>query len=512
MQGPTSRRQDRRSRAAVRLGMLSLPLLSLLSLLPLVGGGCSDAPAGRSIVIITLDTVRADHLGSYGYPLPTSPRMDELARRGVLFEAAYAPMPQTLPSHATLFTGHGPRVHGAVENAYVMAEGTRSLAQMLEQRGYETAAFIAARILDDTTGIERGFATFDLPTGVARDKQHPVERRADAVTDSALAWALTRHTKGKPFLLWAHYYDAHGPWEPVAWRIPRDGVREQVERRKEFSALPHESTEDAVGLKDVITMWHGYDNEVAEVDAQVGRLLAGLEQRGMLKDALIVIVGDHGEGLMEHDEKGHGVSVFEELMHVPLIVAAPPGVLPARRVAEPVRMEDLLPTLLDLADLGERPAGLPGLNLAPELRAGGALPVRPVFVERPHYTADGERYRRALSHGWGFGLMAGVIDGTEKLVRYPDDSQQLYDLAADPDELVDHAAQRPEVVERLGRLLDGWLARYPVTDLGSVQDISPERAEILQALGYLGDESGATAPGGEAQDAEAQDGEAKQGG
>jgi arylsulfatase A-like enzyme len=402
----------------------------------------------------------------------------------VLFEAAYAPMPQTLPSHATLFTGHGPRVHGAVENAYVMAPHARTLAQILEQRGYQTAAFIAARILDDTTGIERGFQTFDLPTGVARDAQHPVERRADSVTDSALAWALARHQRGKPYLLWAHYYDAHGPWEPAALRVPRDGVRRQVEQRKEFAGLSAQGTADALGLKDVVTMWHGYDNEVAEVDAQVGRLLAGLARRGMLDDAVIVVVGDHGEGLMEHDEKGHGVNVFEELMQVPLIVVLPEGELVARRVATPVRMEDLLPTLLALTGAPASAPGLPGLDLAPALRAGGDPPARPVFVERPHYTEDGERSGRALVHGWGFGLMAGVIDGTDKLVRYPDDSQQLFDLAADPDELVDRAAADPERVARLAALLDGWLARYPLDAGDAAHEISPERAEILKELGY----------------------------
>jgi arylsulfatase A-like enzyme len=212
--------------------------LGLAVALALSAAGCGGEAPGRSVVIITLDTVRADHLGCYGYAPPTPPGVDALAQRGILFENAYAPMPQTLPSHATLFTGLSPRRHGALENAYALSGAAETLAELLSDRGYQTAAFIGARILDDTTGMEQGFDVFDQPTGVARDKQHPVERRADSVTDSALAWALTRHTNGKPYLLWAHYYDAHGPWEPAARRVTREAVREQVVQRKEFLSLP----------------------------------------------------------------------------------------------------------------------------------------------------------------------------------------------------------------------------------------------------------------------------------
>jgi arylsulfatase A-like enzyme len=447
---------------------------------------CGGQPAGKSIVVITLDTTRSDHLGCYGYPLPTSPNIDALAKQGVLFEQAYAPMPQTLPSHSTLFTGLPPRAHLALENAHVLRQGIGTLAETLAGRDYETAAFIGSRVLAQGTGIERGFTVFDEPTGVQRDIQHEVERSATAVTDSALSWALARHFAAKPFLLWAHYYDPHGPYEPREQRIPAAAVEPLVKKHSEFQTL------SADALKDTESIWFGYDNELAAMDAQVGRLVKGLRQRKMLDDAIIVVVGDHGEGLMEHGEKSHGTTLYQELMLVPLILVLPDGKGAGTRVKTVVQMQDLLPTILDLAGLAGAGGELPGVNLATSLRAGGEPAPRPVFFERPYFDPAGLRAGRALAHGWGFGEMAGVVDGRDKLIRLPPDPQtkavvcQLYDLAADPDELHDVAAEHPETVARLSAMLDAWLARWPIDENADAPALSPERQEDLERLGYTG--------------------------
>jgi arylsulfatase A-like enzyme len=469
-----------------------------------VAAGCGQ-PAGKSIVVITLDTTRADHLGCYGYPLPTSPNIDALSQQGVLFEQAYAPMPQTLPSHSTLFTGLPPRAHLALENAHVLRQGIGTLAESLAARDYETAAFIGSRVLAKGTGIERGFAVFDEPTGVQRDIQHEVERSATAVTDSALSWALARHFAAKPFLLWAHYYDPHGPYEPREQRIPAAAVEPLVKQHSEFQAL------SADALKDTESIWFGYDNELAAMDAQVGRLLKGLRQRKMLEDTVIVVVGDHGEGLMEHGEKSHGTTLFQELMLVPLIVVLPDGSHAGTRIKAVVQMQDLLPTILDLAGLAGAGGELPGVDLATSLRAGAEPAPRPVFIERPYYDPDSPRASRALSHGWGFGEMAGVVDGKDKLIRLPPDPQtqavvsQLYNLSADPDELHDVAAEHPETVARLSAMLDAWLARWPVDENGEAPVLSPERQEDLERLGYTGGRRAQAPP----QDAPPQDEKAK---
>jgi len=473
-------------RATASVPALGLALLWALALLAAPGCG---KPAGKSLVIITLDTTRADHLGCYGYPLPTSPNIDALAKQGVLFEQAYAPMPQTLPSHATLFTGLPPRRHKALENAHILAPDITTLAEMLSDRDYETAAFIGARVLDDSTGMQRGFSVFDMPTGKARDVQHPVERRGDAVTDSALSWALARHFAAKPFLMWVHYYDPHGPYEAREQRIALDQVEPLVRRQAEFKDLAPQE------LHDVAAIQCGYDNELAYMDAQVGKLLHGLRQRKMLDDAIVVVVGDHGEGLMEHGEKSHGATIYQELMLVPLIIVLPDGSRAGTRVKAPVQMQDLLPTLLDLACLagtgGGAAGGLPGVDLSAAVRLGNEPAPRPIVFERPYYTPEGIRGGRALAHGWGFGELAGVVVGDEKLIRLPPDEtgtvkQQLFDLKADPDELRDIAGERPEAVARLSALLDEWLARYPVKEDEAAPTLTPEREEDLRRLGYLG--------------------------
>ena len=465
----------------------------LASVAASLAAGCGGK-RGSSVLLITLDTTRADHLGCYGYPLPTTPNIDALAAKGVVFEQAYAPMPQTLPTHATLFTGLPPRAHKAVENAHPLPEGLATLAETLAARDYETAAFIGSLVLDESTGIARGFTVYDQPKGVQRDIQHEVERSAAAVTDSALSWSLARHFSAKPFLLWAHYYDPHGPYEPREQRIPAQAVEPQVRQHAELGALAPDA------LRDTAAIWFGYDNELAYMDAHVGRLLKGLEQRKMLDDTVVVVVGDHGEGLMEHGEKSHGATLFQELMLVPLIVVLPDGSRGGTRIQGVVQIQDLLPTILDLAGHADAAGGHPGLNLAPAIRGGGELPARPVFFERPYYVPDSLRGGRALAHGWGFGEMAGVVDGHDKLIRLPPDPQtkrvasQLYDLAADPDELRDLAAERPDTVARLSALLDEWLARYPMDGEVEAPLLSAEHEAALNALGYAGGDDG----GGEA--------------
>ncbi len=448
------------------------------ALLPLLLAACGEpVPQGPSLLVITLDTTRADVLGCYGSPLGATPRLDRLAGESVQLERAYAPMPQTLPSHATLFTGLSPRRHGAVENARVLDPDVETLAGDLARRGWDTAACIGALVLEQGTGIERGFAHFDQPQGVARDSQHPVERRAAAVTDAALWWAGRRADPSRPYLLWVHYYDPHGPYEPAQERVPLAAVRAEVERRER--AAPGELS--GAELPEIARLWHGYVNEVAEVDAQVGRLLDGLRERGLLERTAVLVVGDHGEGLMEHGEKGHGATIHEELMRVPVLLSAP-GVAPAR-AAGALELQDLLATAYEAAGLGTPPAGAEGRSRWPEIRGTRPWTPQPLVVERPFYLPGGERALRADAHDYGFGLLAAVVLGDEKLLREPDGRERLFDLAADPAELVDLAERRPQSRARLAALLDQWLKDHPPPGDGA--EVSDERREVLRQLGYV---------------------------
>jgi len=471
-EAPEARMDTMRNRCGRRLR--AWPLLAVL----LTVLGCSGRPEGRNVVVITLDTTRTDHLSMYGFPGKISPTLQALADRGIVFDQAYTPMGQTLPVHASLFTGRTPRAHGALENHNELSADAETLAEVLGARGYQTAAFIGALVLDDTTGLVQGFDVYDEPRGEAVDAQHPPERRADAVTDAAISWTLTDYEADRPFLLWAHYYDPHGPFDAPESSVPPAAVRRQMKQHaREFGAEP---PEDYVGLRQA------YADEIAWTDREVGRLLAGLESAGMMENTIVVVVSDHGEGLMEHGEKGHGVNVFEELMRVPLIVAAPDGELAGSRVAGRVLVEDLMPTMLNLAGHGEAAPESDGLDLMPSLRGESALRDRPVFVERPHYSRERIAWRSSKQRQYEYGVLVGVIAGDEKLVRQPDGSEALYDLLADPDELADLAADRPGSVQRLSGLLDDWIARYPVGEVGAASALSDERLRALAELGYGG--------------------------
>jgi arylsulfatase A-like enzyme len=445
--------------------------------------GCGARPAGRSIVVITLDTTRADHLSAWGYPARTSPAIDALAARGILCEQAFAPMPQTLPSHATMFTGLQPRSHGALENHYVLPEEVQTLAELLAGRGYDTAACIAAAVLDRSTGMAQGFLSFDEPQGVARSEQHPVERRGDAVTDAALAWALSRRDADRPFLLWAHYYDPHGPFEAPVSAVPLA----PVEARVQALAPCFEDVEG--GLSAVAQLWWEYDNELAYADGQVQRLLDGLAAQGLLEDTVIAVVGDHGEGLHQHGQKHHGVTLHEEVMRVPFVLVAPDGELAGTRLARPVSLADLAPSLLTLAGLAPMPGARDGEDLLAALRAGrsddGAR-VQPVFSERPHYSREWLARRGTARKSYEWGIVAAVRVGDDKLIRDTDGSCRLYDLAADPHELYDLSAAPAAAgtVARLSRALDDWIAAHPAPEPGADAHSDAERDQALRQLGY----------------------------
>ncbi len=462
---------------AVAVAVAACMLLTVLA-------GCGPGrPAGRNIVVITLDTTRADHVSAYGYPPRTTPHADALAVKGMLFEQAYAPMPQTLPSHSSMFTGLMPRHHGALENHDVLPDTVQTLAEVLRERGYDTAACIAAAVLDHTTGIQQGFATFDEPHGIAKNSQHPVERRGDAVTDAALAWAQSARDRDKPFFLWAHYYDAHGPFEAPDDSVPLPIVEAQV------SALAGAFTDSELDLKSIARLWCAYDNEIAYADEQVHRLLSGLAAEGLLDNTVIAIVGDHGEGLMQHGEKGHGVLIFEEALKVPFLLVAPDGELAGTRLERPVHVADLTPSLLTLAGLAPMPGPQDGEDLVTALRsgrAGSADDAAPVFSERPHYSKERLAWRNGASERFAWGLVAGVRLGKDKLIRDTDGSIALFDLVDDPHELHDLGADPASAAtrERLTRALNDWLAAHPAPEPGSHAEPDDERNQALRQLGY----------------------------
>ena len=435
-------------------GMLASVLLSC-------GGPGPVAPpsrAGMPVILITLDTVRADHLGAYGGRNAISPAFDRWAARGILFEQAGTAAPLTLPAHATLLTGVLPPEHGLRVNGHGRLPSTiRTLAETFRDAGYRTGAFVSSTVLAPWHGLDRGFEVYDA------EMPAPGERTAAVTVERALAWLRT--VQEEPFFVWVHLYDAHAPYRPPE------------PYRSLFRREP-------------------YDGELAFIDAEMGRFLDALPVspaadrtgpgRADRRGAILCIVGDHGEGLGAHGEREHGLLLYEATLRVPLILAAP-GLAPGR-VTVPVSTAQVAPTLVELAGLGSRAAaGLP-LNPPREdapVRSAGDGPPSPAPEESPVYS---ESLLGQADYGWS--PLHSLRRGRWKVVRGRYAS--LYDLNSDPDEHLDlldtephesgAVARAPVLLAELDRLL---AARGPGGDtrLERPRDGAPDD---LRSLGYLG--------------------------
>ena len=301
------------------------------------GNAAIDGRSGRhpNVVLVTIDTLRADHVGSYGNAAAATPNLDALAARGVRFQTAVAHVPLTGPSHASILTGLTPLAHGFRDNGgYALGTAVKTAAEDFRAAGYRTAAFVSGFPLDRRFGFDRGFETYDdhLPRGNDRRRTPYVERRGDATTDAVLRWFSAPPAPAAPFFLWVHYYDPHAPYEPPGELAGR------------FRDAP-------------------YDGEIAFVDTQLGRLVQALEQKGAMAGTVLLVTADHGESLGEHGEGTHGIFVYDATLRVPFILAGP-GVAAGRAAATVARGIDVLPTLLDYAGLSASPA-LEGRSLRP---------------------------------------------------------------------------------------------------------------------------------------------------
>lgn len=419
--------------------------LLLCVLLASAGGAAEEkrAAAGEKVrpdlLLVTLDTTRADALGCYGGP--ATPTLDALAEEGTLFERALSPAPLTLPSHAALFTGQSPRLNGVRDNAlFRLAPGQSTLAERLRAEGYDTLAVIGAVVLDRSTGFDQGFRLYDDTVRVGRREWFGwQERGASQVTDRALELA---GEIASPLFLWVHYYDPHLPYVPPE---------------------PHRSRHPG----------KPYLGEVAYVDAELGRLLKGLEARGTSRPLLVVVAGDHGEGLGAHGEAGHGIFVYQSTQHVPLILRGP-GAPKGRRVGPVVGLVDLTPTILELIGL-PAPADVQGRSLVPLLSDRGADKAPVYEIESLH---------PALSYGWA--PLRGVVTGGLKYIAAPED--ELYDLESDPGETRNLAAERPSEAARMKRIFERRFGDDHFAQLAIPEAPDEEAAEQLDrllALGYL---------------------------
>ncbi len=438
----------RRIDATRRIASVCRALLVFLLVTCALLSGCADRRDKKpNVLLITVDTLRADHLGSYGHGLAKTPTMDRLAAEGTRFANAISSAPITLPSHASMMTGLYPPAHGVRDNgAYALGADAKTLAERLKDLGYETHAWVSAVVLHRRYMLNQGFDTYDDDLWAEADPKMFMirERQAHKTIDKVLQWFTGRSAASsspkQPFFAWVHLFDPHQPYRAPAWAAQR-------------TISP-------------------YDAEIAFVDRQLTRLFDALRDAGELENTLVILTADHGESLGEHEEKTHAIFIYDATLHVPLIMRLP-GVIPARKVYDgPVRHVDLVPTVLDV--LQQPWEGLTqGTSLIP-------------LIGRWWGTTSLPQYSESLLAEVGFGMapLQGIrLDGY-KYIRAP--RPELYDLASDPQELTNLYPSKDNRHIDLERALDGVLKESAQFAVASTDNpMTKETLDALQSLGYL---------------------------
>jgi arylsulfatase A-like enzyme/Flp pilus assembly protein TadD len=424
------------------IGLLGLAVALVLAALGFRAFSGTGRGTTGPVILVVIDTLRADRLPVYGYSSGRTPALTALAQESVVFDRAYAHAPQTLPSHASMFTGHLPFEHKVRDNlGFALARDTPTLAGMFRAGGYRTGGFVSAFVLRPETGIGQGFDVYDatFPPMAADRSAAQVQRPGVQTLAAADAW-LASLTSDR-FFLFLHLYEPHTPYRPP----------------ERFAALPP------------------YDGEVALADEIVGTLFASLKKRGWYDHATIVVLADHGEGLGDHIEEEHGLFLYDEVIRVPWIVRLPGAQSAGRRVKDPVQHIDLLPTLAALAKLTP-PPGLRGRSLADTLAGRGSPAPQGIYAEALY-----PRYH------FGWSELLSLTDDRFRYIKAP--REELYDLERDPGERTNIAGERGPAVAALRSGLEALVAGLDIDAPSAVSDDDRQR---LAALGYVGTQSSAS--------------------
>jgi arylsulfatase A-like enzyme/cytochrome c-type biogenesis protein CcmH/NrfG len=417
------------------------------------------AKPALNMVLITIDTLRADHLGCYGYTKIKTPNIDGLAADGARFERAFAVVPVTLPSHSSMLTGTYPMLSGMHDfSGNKLSPLQPTLASVLKQAGYQTGAVLGAAVLDSRFGLNQGFDFYYDHFDFSRlDEANldEMERPGNVVADVALDW-LAKNSQ-KKFFLWMHLYDPHFPYRPPE------------PYRHEYAAEP-------------------YDGEIAFADEQVGRLIRYLKEKGIYENTVIVLCGDHGESLGEHGEKTHGFFIYNATMHVPLIIRLPESRLPekamARTVGDPVSLVDLMPTVLGAIGL-EVPSQVQGHSLLSELRGESNDGEHDAgeHKDKGERVLYGETFLPRIHFNWS--ELRGSENAKYHFIDAP--RPELYDLAKDPSEVHNLFAEKKAVAEEMRAKLAGMIRDYSAgKEMAEKTSLEPALMERLKALGYAG--------------------------
>ncbi|MGH9501905.1 MAG: sulfatase-like hydrolase/transferase [Terriglobales bacterium] len=420
-------------------------------LLPWAHSALAASAAAPNVVVITIDTLRADHLGCYGDKQIRTPNIDALAADGARFERAYTAVPVTLPSHTVMFTGTYPMLSGMHDFAANKLNATQpTLASVLKEHGYATAAVIGSAVLDSRFGLNRGFDFyydhFDF-NRLQESNLEEMERPGNLVADITLDW-LSKNYQKKLFL-WMHLYDPHYPYRPPA------------PYAAEYPDRP-------------------YDGEIAFADAQVGRLIRFLKAKGLYANTLIVLCGDHGESLGEHGEKTHGFFIYNATLHVPFIIRLP-GVRSPRVVPALVNLADLMPTVLQALKI-DVPSPVQGQNLLPLIKTKESEESRRLYAET---------FLPRLHFNWS--ELRGVETENYHFIDAP--KPELYNLSKDPGETRNLFGEKKAVAEEMRAQLAKLIQQYSAgPELAEKTGLDPALMERLKSLGYAGFSGGGNPP------------------
>ncbi len=437
---PPARPPAHGSRRRLRAAIILLLFAVAVTAAAVVGWRIAreSPPHKGPIILISIDTLRADHLPIYGYTRVATPNIGALAADGVVFDRAYTHSPQTLPSNVSLLTGRLPFEHGVRDNVgFTLAPNERTIARLLRGRGFSTGAAVSSWVLRKDTGLNQGFQAFDadLAVGTPDVAGSDLRRNGADTVKAAIAWMAGLRGDSR-FFLFLHLYDLHRPYAPP----------------DRYSRLPQ------------------YDAELAYEDELIGRVITFVRDRGWYDRATVVLVADHGEGLGEHGEQEHGLLLYDEAIRVPLVIKLPDQVSAGRRVADRVQHIDLVPTLLDFVR-APVPGGLRGRSLRPVLESAKArLTPQPIYAESLF----------ARFH-FGWSDLYSLIDGNLHYIRGSRD--EVFDLTADPHEKTNLAESRAQVAAAMAGALAKLTARASVAAPGAV---SAEDRERFAALGYVG--------------------------
>ena len=401
-----------------------------------------------NVILITMDTTRADHLACYGYPNIKTPNLDALAGQGVLFEQAATAAPLTLPAHCTIMTGMYPTYHGVrVNGNAALGDEQTTLAEVLAAQGYQTGAFIGAFVLDGRWGLKQGFQQYDDQFDLKKYKHldlGAIQRPGNQVIDAALAWLDEQ--KKSSFFAWIHLYDPHLPYEPPE---------------------PYYSEYNPRGLLGL------YDGEIAFMDEQIGRCTAWLAKNDLAQKTILILIGDHGEGLGSHGEETHGFFIYDSVVHVPFLVVTPFPDLHGKRVSSQVSSVDVFPTLLDLAHVAV-PSRTQGRSLLPAMF-------------RPEKEGQGSAYSESMVPELHFGWSPLYSLHTARYKYIDAPRAELYDIRQDPNEQTNIYPRSSDVARKMKSELDRLMAETSKdAPIPQAANLDKETMERLSALGYVG--------------------------